>query len=115
MTELTRRREHSGGPRGHDPLADDALDNLAYVISATGQREPLPVAGMTVGEIRRRLADRLNIDATAQAMVGGRDVGDDVTLRSGESLYFRRQAGEKGAPRRSRLASAPREDRAWPR
>ena len=71
---------------------------MAYVISPSGQREMLPVAGSTVGEIRRRLADRLNIDATAQAMVGNQTVGDDVVLRTGEYLLFRRAAGEKGRP-----------------
>lgn len=100
MTELLRpRREQPGGPNPPaDPFAaPDALGNVAYVISATGQREALPVAGMTVGEIRRRLADRLNIDPTAQAMIGSRDVGDDVTLAPGEYLYIRRAPGEKGS------------------
>jgi len=102
MAELLRpRREQPAGPGGpNDPFATpDALGNIAYVISASGQREPLPVAGMTVGEIRRRLADRLNIDPAAQAMIGSQDVGDDVTLGPGEYLYFRRAAGEKGTAR----------------
>ena len=99
MTEAIQpRRELLAGRGGHSSLADDrdVLDNMAYVIAASGYREPLPVAGMTVGVIRRRLADRLNIDPTAQAMIGTQDVGDDVVLRAGEYLYFRRQVGEKG-------------------
>jgi hypothetical protein len=76
--------------------ADDPIGNLAYVISPSGHREQLPVAGYTVGEIRRRLADRLNIDATATPMVGSQMVGDDVVLQAGQYLLFRRAAGEKG-------------------
>jgi hypothetical protein len=99
MTEAIHpRREQIGGRGGPTGSLDDhdVLASMAYVISASGHREPLPVAGMAVGVIRRRLADRLNIDPTAQAMIGSQDVGDDVVLRAGEYLYFRRQAGEKG-------------------
>jgi hypothetical protein len=89
--ESVERHGSGPAPAGADPLA-----NLAYVISPGGRRESLPVAGMTVGEIRRRLADRLNIDPSAQAMIGARDVAADVVLQAGENLFFRRAAGEKG-------------------
>jgi hypothetical protein len=96
MTEILQPRREQHG-RGGTPFdVDDVLANMANVISPSGQRESLPVAGLTVGEIRRRLADRLNIDPTAQAMVGSHDVGDDVVVQPGEYLLFRRMAGEKG-------------------
>ena len=101
MTEQTRSRQReAGGPNsGGAPFAaDDPLGNIAYVISSGGQREALPVAGMTVGEIRRRLAVRMVIDPRAQAMIGTQNVSDDVVLHPHEHLFFRRAAGEKGCP-----------------
>jgi|SRR6185295_19511822 len=96
MTEIMRPRPEQQHP-GSSPFdADDVLANMAYVISPSGQRQLLPIAGLTVADIRRRLADRLNIDPAAQAMIGNRDVGDDVVLERGEYLLFRRMAGEKG-------------------
>ena len=99
MTEAIQPRRELIGNRGipNDSLDDqDVLATIAYVTVAGGRAEPLPVAGMTVGVIRRRLADRLNIDPTYQPMISTQDVGDDVVLRAGEYLYFHRQAGEKG-------------------
>lgn len=99
MRELLRRRQATAvGPGGHDPNqpGDEPLGNFAYVVSPGGHREMLPVAGLTVGEIRRRLADRLNIDSQAQPIIGTQNVADDVVLQAGEHLFFRRAAGEKG-------------------
>lgn len=96
MSEIFRPQREQPG-RSSDPLdGNDVLASMAYVISPSGQRESLPVAGMSVAEVRHRLADRLNIDPTAQAMIGNQDVSDDVVLRPGEYLFFRRMAGEKG-------------------
>ena len=99
MSESTRnpreRRDHFGG--GDDPFGgDDALGNLVTVTTASGHEETLPLAGLTVGEIRRRHGPRLQVDRNAEVMVNGRNVADDVTVRSGEKVYFRRNAPEKG-------------------
>lgn len=100
MSEQTRSRpRETGGPdSGGNPFAaDDPLGNIAYVISSGGQREALPVAGMTVAQIRTRLVDRMNIDPRAQPMIGSQNVADDVVVKPGEHLFFRRAAGEKGS------------------
>jgi hypothetical protein len=98
MTEILQPQREQPGRSGSPFDVDGVPANVEYVnvISPSGQRESLPVAGRTVAEIRRQLADRLNLDPTAQAMVGNQDVGDDVVLRPGEYLLFRRMAGEKG-------------------
>lgn len=97
MSEMNRPEHVTQRLGGGSPLpGDDPLGNLATVLSPVGHRELLPVAGLTVAQIRQRLADRLNIGADAQATINGQAVGDDVVLRAGEALYFRRAAGEKG-------------------
>lgn len=96
MTEQTRSRPREAGGSGDNPFSDDPLGNLVTIISSGGQREVLPLAGMTVGEVRRRFADRLNIGAEAQAMIGTQNVADDVVLQGNQQLFFRRAAGEKG-------------------
>jgi hypothetical protein len=59
--------------------------------------EWLPLAGRTVGELRRRLTSRYNLGPGAIATVQGQLVGDDVVVRAGEHLAFIRDSGEKGA------------------
>jgi glutamyl/glutaminyl-tRNA synthetase len=66
-------------------------------VSSGPYAEELPVAGTTVGEVRRKCSDRFDIDAKAQAIINGKDAGEDVVLKAGESLMFVRRAGEKGA------------------
>ena len=58
--------------------------------------EALPVAEMSVGEVRRRFRDRFDIHPGAIALVDGSPVDDDTTLRTGQLLSFVRPAGEKG-------------------
>jgi hypothetical protein len=58
--------------------------------------DSLPVAGMTVSEVRRRFADRLNIDPAATAVLDGHAADETVRLRAGQVLSFVRAAGEKG-------------------
>ena len=58
--------------------------------------EQLPVARMTVGEIRARFRDRLDIDSRAVAVLDGQDVNDQTVVRAGQVLSFVQRSGEKG-------------------
>ena len=58
--------------------------------------ERLPAGNMTVGEVRARFADRLDIHPEATAVIDGQDVGDDTVLRVGQTVNFVRPSGEKG-------------------
>lgn len=95
--DLPRRDEDfGGGPRGLGTIfADDAGPGMV-TCSHGLHHEQLPVANMTVGQIRARLADRMDIDPHARAQVDGRDAGDDVVVRPGQNLMFVHRAGEKG-------------------
>jgi len=58
--------------------------------------EDLPVGGLTVGSVRERFRDRLDIDPASQAVLDGREVTDGTVVRQGQLLTFIRRAGEKG-------------------
>ena len=59
--------------------------------------ESLPVVGKTVGEVRRKFADRFGIPKDAQAVLDGVDVSDDTIITNKQILTFMKRAGEKGA------------------
>jgi len=65
-------------------------------VSSGPYLEQLPVGNMTTGEIRRRFADRFDIDPQAQAVLDGQVVGDETIVHAGQALMFTRRAGEKG-------------------
>jgi hypothetical protein len=89
------RTQHSPGPS--DPYGGGGPDDSGLCSVSSGHYgEQLPVAGMTVGAIRRRFRDRFDIDPQATAIVDGNEVGDDTILRAGQQLMFSRKAGEKG-------------------
>jgi hypothetical protein len=58
--------------------------------------ESVPIAGLTVGTIRRRFTDRYNLPADGLGMVDGHMVGDDTVIRSGQLLTFMHRANAKG-------------------
>lgn len=97
MPELPIRRERPGG-RGPGPSVFDAQDGGGQMATVTHgpYAEELPVAGITVAQIRTRFRDRLDLDPEATAVIDGNDAGEDATLRSGQLLMFMRRAGEKG-------------------
>ena len=84
-----------GGPTGlDDPFASGA-DQFGGMANVNGQE--VPVAGMTLGEIRRRLADRFSIDQGSSMHIDGEQVNDENrVVRTGERVEFLRHAGEKG-------------------
>jgi hypothetical protein len=98
MQEKTqRRREAAAGPGGLDDLFGDAGTPVGLVEVNHGlYTENLPVAGLSVGEIRSRYRDRFDIDPRGGAQIDGRDVDDSTTVRAGQILMFVRHAGEKG-------------------
>lgn len=55
------------------------------------------LVGLTVGEIREKFAEALNLgDADPIAVIRGDDVDDDYVLKEGENLEFIKAGGEKG-------------------
>jgi hypothetical protein len=73
----------------------DGPGGVATVASGV-YAEQIPVVNSSVGEIRRRFADRFDIDPRSQAVIDGQDVGDDIVVRAGQVLMFTHRAGEKG-------------------
>ena len=92
-----RREEDHPGPGGLGTMFGDDGDGVGMVTVTHGlHQEQLPVGNMTVGDIRARLADRLDIDPNGRAQLDGRDVNDDTVVRPGQNLMFVHRAGEKG-------------------
>jgi hypothetical protein len=52
--------------------------------------------GMTVGELRNRLEDVMNIPNPAQVVVGGCVVNNDYVVKAGDNVEFIKPAGIKG-------------------
>ena len=57
----------------------------------------LDLAGQTVGEIRERVQDVLNLGDREEARVNGVPTGDATVVNEGQTLEFVKVAGEKGA------------------
>ena len=97
MEEQVRvpRERPGGGPSGlDDPFASGA-DEFGGMANVNG--EDVPVSGMTLGEIRHRLADRFRIEPGSATHVNGERVDDEnQVVRTGERVEFLRHAGEKG-------------------
>jgi hypothetical protein len=89
------RERSAEGPTGlGDPFASGAE---AFGGMANVNGEEVPVSGMTLGEIRRRLADRFHIEPGSTMHVNGELVHDENrVVRAGEYVEFLRSAGEKG-------------------
>lgn len=87
-----------GGPSGlGDPFAlDSGNQNQNATVSHGPYAEQLPVAGMTVGEIRARYRDRFDIDPNSISVIDGHTVDETTSIRPGQILSFLRRSGEKG-------------------
>ncbi len=102
MTEQTRARTYdaltpsAGGGMG-TAWPDEEAAGIVQV--GTGlYTERLPVAGMTIDDIRETFADRLDIDPGAHPVIDGQLVTDGSTrVQPGQQLAFVRNAGEKGS------------------
>jgi hypothetical protein len=93
MQERNRQRRIGPGPGGG--LFDQHVPGSATVRHGPFQEE-LPVAQMTVAQVRDRFRDRLDIDPLALAVLDGHRVDDSAVVRAGQTLTFVRPAGEKG-------------------
>ena len=99
MQERERQRIGPAGPSPGSGFFDDpdAGTRMATVTHAPFTEE-LPVAEMTISQVRSRFRDRLDIHPEAMAMLDGNPVDDATTVQAGQTLMFIRQAGEKGQP-----------------
>jgi hypothetical protein len=97
MNERIRPQLERGAAGGGGGLFDDNQPaNQLVSVSSGPYLEQLPVGDSTVGEVRHRFADRLDIDPNAQAVLDGQPVDDQTRIRAGQALMFTRRAGEKG-------------------
>lgn len=98
--EQTRIRDREqlggGGGSGAPSGVDDNVDSMMVTVSHWPYCERLPVGEMTVSEIRRRYADRFDIDPQSVATIDGREADGETVVAAGQTLMFVRRAGEKG-------------------
>lgn len=99
MIERTRQALQvvPGGGQTNDDFFDD-LDGGRDMASVSHGPyvEQLPVANLSVSQVRERFEDRLDIHPEAVALLDGNPVDDATTVRAGQTLAFIRPAGEKG-------------------
>lgn len=98
MKEKKKQKTEIETGGGGDSIFDavPATDNKMVSVSSGPYAEDLPVSGSTVGEVRQRFKDRFDIGDQAQAVLNGKQVGDETVLKTGENLAFIQHAGEKG-------------------
>jgi hypothetical protein len=99
MIELTQPtdRERLHGTGGLGSLFDQNHEPAGLVTVAVGPYvERLPLGNSTVAQIRARFGPRFDIDPRTQAVLDGREVGDDTVVRTGQVLMFVHKSGEKG-------------------
>ena len=91
------RRPGSGlwGQGGTDPEPTAPMATVTHGPYA----EQVPVANMTVGQIRQRFGARFDIDPESQPYIEGEPVSNDTVVQADQVLMFARRAGEKGGPR----------------
>jgi hypothetical protein len=96
--QKTKQRVAATGP-GNDLFGelggDPETADLATVIHGT-YVEALPVAEMSVAQVRQRFSDLLDIHPEATAVLDGAPADENATVQAGQSLMFVRRAGEKG-------------------
>ena len=74
---------------GADDSSDFAAQPRGNVTVAHGvYRMDVPITEMSVAELRQRMADQLDIHPDSVAMLDGRHVGDDASVRAGQRLTF---------------------------
>ena len=66
------------------------------VISGPSVLRNQDLTGMTVGEVRERFSDALNIPEDATATVNGIPVEDEQVIVNGEEVLFAKPLGSKG-------------------
>lgn len=66
------------------------------VVYGVNRLDRLRVAGKTVAQVRKQVAQALNIPDGVEALVGGKNVGPRRMLKAGDTLEFVKLAGNKG-------------------
>jgi hypothetical protein len=101
---MASERERTDGlSLGPAPFSD-SMDSGGGVATSEGHVQVihgvyahhLPLAGMTVAQARYELADRMNIDPEAIAIVDGDEADEDTVLVENQVLNFVKHAGERG-------------------
>src|ERR1051326_8258928 len=77
-------------------LAGDDTNDELVTVSSGPYVERLPIGHLTIGAIRTRLRERLDIDPHSVAVLNGQDADDETQVRPGQVLMFIHRAGEKG-------------------
>ena len=82
-----------------DATVSRANSSLSKIRVVNGANEQYfdSLEGKTVGSVRKSLREVFNIAGDADALIGGKKVGDDFILEGGMSLEFFKEAGVKGA------------------
>jgi hypothetical protein len=87
------RRSGSGFWNQDDSSSDAAA---MATVSHGPYAEQIPVASMTVGQVRQRYGDRFDIGPDSEPYLNGEPAGEDTRIEPGQVLMFARRAGEKG-------------------
>ena len=70
--------------------------NKVRVVHGANEQYFENLDGKTVGQVRKSLRDAFNIPGDANALITGKEVGDDFVLEGGMNLEFVKEAGVKG-------------------
>jgi hypothetical protein len=101
---MERQRQQEAYYPGPDAFSDDFSTGTATAVAEAQvsvihgvYAHDLPLAGMTVGQARMEVSERLNIDPAAVAVLDGDEVPEHTVLVEGQVLNFVKRSGEKGA------------------
>lgn len=98
--EKKPHESESGGGGGLGSPFDEKPPG-GVTVSVGPYVENLPIAGRSVGEVRKRFKTRMDIDDRSQAIADGTEVGADYVLKEGQTLIFIHKSGEKGAVKKA--------------
>jgi hypothetical protein len=96
-TSTSIRGPQVGGGGGLGSLFDSDTDHELVTVVHGAHDERLPLANLTIGQVRVRFADRFNIGPQSQAILDGNEVNDDTRVQPGQTLMFVHRIGGKGS------------------
>lgn len=73
-----------------------SVTNKIRVVHGANEQYFDTLEGKTVGNVKKSLREVFNIPGDAEALISGKQVGDDFILEPGMSLEFVKEAGVKG-------------------
>ena len=90
------RAQQSAGPGG-DPFDASSANTAELAMITHGPyAEEIPIAGLTVGQVRRRFRDRYQIPQEGIGMLDGEEVAEDTVITAGQLLTFIHTVNKKG-------------------